>query len=162
MRRQHHSKSSLFLMELLINLLLFCFLCGCGLMFFIKSHNLSQDATALHNAVRITSSVAGIYETGDGTLASISEAFEYATIEEDTLYLYLDKDYNPCAKASSTCHITVRPMESSTAAKEPEAAGTLNKIRIDFYNMDGKVDYSIQACNYSPYTLSTAKEVVAP
>lgn len=151
MSRNSHSKSGLFLMELLINLLLFCLLCGCGLMFFIKSYNLTNDATALHQAVGITSSVAGIYETGDGTFTPLLEIYTDAAREDKYLCIYLDEAYNPCPKEQTAYYIMVEQIDS--------AAG---KICIDFYNSSGKVLYSISTCHYSPATLGTAKEVAAP
>ena len=148
MKRNHHSKSGLFLMELLINLLLFCLLCGCGLMFFIKSFNLTNDATALHKAVGITSSVAGIYETGDGSYDEICRAYPDADVEGKYLCIYLDQDFQPCTKDLTAYYIMA---EQSTDA--------INKIRIDFYNHSGEILYTIQTCNYTPTTLGTAKEV---
>lgn len=151
MSRNHHSKSGLFLMELLINLLLFCLLCGCGLMFFIRSFNLTNDATALHQAVGITSSVAGIYETGDGTFAPLLDVYTDAAQEDKYLCIYLNEDFNPCTKAETAYYIMV---------EQPDP--TADKILIDFYNSSGEVLYTISACHYTPATLGVAKEVAAP
>lgn len=148
MSHKSHSKSGLFLMELLINLLLFCFLCGCGLMFFIKSYNLTNDATALHQAVSITASVAGVYETGDGSLSSICEAYSNADLEGKYLCIYLNEDFLPCAKEDTAYYVMAEQPDPMTC-----------KIRIDFYNSNGQVLYSIPACNYTATTLGTVKEV---
>lgn len=151
MSRNHHSKSGLFLMELLINLLLFCLLCGCGLMFFIKSYNLTNDATALHQAVRITSSVAGIYETGDGTFAPLLEMYATAAQEDKYLCIYLDEDFHPCTKEETVYYIMAEQTDDR-----------LDKLIINFYNSSGEVLYSISACHYTPATLGNTKEVAAP
>ena len=151
MKRNHHSKSGLFLMELLINLLLFCLLCGCGLMFFIRSYNLTTDATALHQAVGITSSVAGIYETGDGSFTPLLEVYAEAAQEDKYLCIYLDESFNPCAKDQTAYYIMVEQLDS-----------TIGKIRIDFYNSNGEVLYTISAYHYTPATLGAVKEVAAP
>lgn len=151
MSRHPHSKSGLFLMELLINLLLFCLLCGCGLMFFIKSSNLTNDATALHRAVGITSSVAGVYETGDGSFSSLLETYADAAQEGKYLCIYLNEDFNPCSKDETAYYIMVEQTDSRTC-----------KIRIDFYDSSGEALYTIQTQHYTPATLGTAKEVVVP
>ena len=151
MRRRQYPKSGLFLLELLINLLLFCFLCGCGLMFFMKSYNLTHDATCLHNAVRIASSVAGIYETGDGSLTPLCNVFSDADRTGDTLSIYFDEEYNPCEKELSVYYILITETDTTPA-----------KIRIDFYDSDGETAYSIEAYNYTSSTLGTVKEVAAP
>lgn len=149
MSHKSRSKSGLFLMELLINLLLFCVLCGCGLLFFIKSHNLTNSATALHQAVSITASVAGVYETGDGSLASISTVYTNADLEGKYLCIYLDENYLPCTKDQTAYYVM---------ASQPDPM--VCKIQIDFYNREGEVLYSIPACNYTATTLGVAKEVV--
>jgi len=145
---RYRSKSGLFLMELLINLLLFCMLCGCGLIFFIKSSNLTKDATALSFAVSITSSVAGIYESGDGTLAPIQALYADADIDGDYLCIYLDEDFTPCQKGTAVYYVTTQLIGTSP-----------NKVSILFYNHKGDVLYTVQACNHTPMTLTDAKEV---
>ena len=149
MNRKTHSKSGLFLMELLMNLLLFCLLCGCGLLFFIKSHNLTNDATALHQAVSITTSVAGVYETGDGSLDSIQKLYTNADPNGKYLYLYLDENYLPCSKDQMAYYVIIS-----------QADHMVEKIQIEFCRSNGEVLYSICACNLTATTLGTAKEVV--
>lgn len=151
MSRYLHSKSALFLMELLFNLLLFCVLCGCGLLFFLKSHNLSKDTTLLHHAVSITTSVASIYESGDGSFSSLCNAYESAESESNLLYIYLDEEFNPCSKTDSIYYVLCENLNS-----------TPDKIRIDFYNSKGTVAYSIRACNHTPSTLNNVREVSLP
>lgn len=148
MSRYLHSKSALFLMELILNLLLFCALCGFGLLFFIKSHNLSNATTLLQQAVSITSSVASIYESGDGSFTSLCHTFPTAKSENNFLYIYLDEDWNPCRETDSVYRVLCEKLNS-----------TPDKIRIDFYDSKGAVSYSIRACHHTPPTLQTIKEV---
>ena len=151
MSRKTHSKSGLFLMELLINLLLFCLLCGCGLLFFIKSHNLTNDATALHHAVSTTSSVASLYETGDGSFAPLLDIYTEADQEDKYLCIYLNENFSPCTKEDTAYYIMV---------EQPDSA--VDKIHINFYNSNGEVLYNISTRHYTPTTLGDAKEVDAP
>lgn len=150
MKRYHHSKSGLFLLELLINLLLFCLLCGCSLTFFLKSHRLSEDAVLLQQAVSITSSVAGLYESGDGSFALLEKAYEPAELTETVFYLYLDKDCHPCPKEKAYCFLRAERLEAVP-----------NGLQIDFYNQNGEISYSIQTRCFTPYTLEPAKEETA-
>lgn len=151
MNRYHHSKSGLFLMELLINLLLFCVLCGCGLMFFMKSHNLANDATCLHQAVRITSSVAAIYETGDGSLTPLSEIYKAASSEQNGLTIYFDSGFRTCNKDGAVYRVTATPADTVP-----------HKLSIDFYNEAGTIIYHLEACHHTPVTLGNIEEVTAP
>lgn len=149
LRRQ--SNSGLFLMELLINLLLFCLLCGCALLFFTKSHRLSEDATRLNNAVQITSSLAGIYETDRDGLEAIAKAYPLTYADGNHAILYFNKDYYPCEKEDSYYSITISSADSIT-----------NSIDICFYDHENQPLYSIRACKYIPATPKALKEVVKP
>lgn len=139
------------LLELLFNLLLFCFLCGCGLLFFIKSHNLSTDATVLQQAVTITSSAAGIYESGDGSFSSLQETYVNACQEDGYLYIYLDNFFLPCKKENGVFYLTTKLSGTNPV-----------KANISFYDGSGQLLYTIDACHYSSATPATAKEVITP
>ncbi len=136
MRQPERNKSSLFLMELVINLLLFCILCGCGLMFFIKSTNLTRSTTDLHQAVRITTSIASAFEAGDGTLNSLQSvhpACDYKNKDVTDVnaietnmpeaILYYNEDFKPCSMTHGYYKVTVDLTE-----------GPVNKATIVFYN----------------------------
>lgn len=147
MKLYQNSKSSLFLMELLFNLLLFCALVGCSLLFFIKSYNLSAETTTLQHATRATTSVAEVFESGDGTLSSLCAVYEHADLVDNILYIYLDEEYNPCTKNEIVYYMMVSHMDSA-----------IDTISIDFYDADGILFYSIKAGCYSPSTLYSVKE----
>lgn len=148
MNRKSYSKSALFLVELLMNLLLFSFLCGCGLLFFIKSHNLTQDATNLHHAVRISTSIASIYESSDGSLDTIWAIYENKIATENSLHIYFDKAYNNCPKEDALYCVTVTKPNAAT-----------HKIQIEFHDQNDRVIHSIRACCLIP---TTPKEVTLP
>ena len=148
MSKRFHAKSGLFLMELLINLLLFCLLCGCGLLFFIKSNNLINSATTLHHATAITSSIASLYETGDGSLDSIYAAYATGNQTDSNFTVYLNKEFEPCPANEKVYYVTIQLFDDMT-----------NKICIDFYSDDDTKIYTINACNYTPYTPEKIKEV---
>ena len=151
MSRYQASKSGLFLLELMINFLLFCFLCICGLTFFLKSNQLTGDATLLQHGVHLTSSVANIYETGDGSFSSVLEEFESAVSNNQELYIYFDSKYQPCTKDASCYYVYVQKQDSFPAS-----------INIDFCSADGTHIYSIQACNYPPLTPQVRQEEPLP
>lgn len=140
-------KSRLFLMELIINILLFCFLCGYGLIFFTKSDSLIDNATTLQHATSLTASVANVYASGDGSLDFIVDTYDNASIDEDTMYLYYSKDYKPCQASDSEYYIEIKNVSNTT-----------NKINISFCKKYSEVLYSFVACNHQIPTLST-KEV---
>ena len=106
MSRFTRSKSSTFLMELLFNLFLFCLLCSCGLLFFSKSHNMTKDTTALHQAVSLVSSVASIYESGDGSLDTLRSLYPCENISSSSITLYLDDNFEFCYNPDCSYYLT--------------------------------------------------------
>lgn len=148
MIRYQRTRSSMFLMEIIINLLLFSMLCVCSLQFFIKAYQLTEKTTTLHHAVTACSNVASVYESGNGETDIIYDTYPYAIYVNDQILIFYDENYNECDREHGAYYILV------------ERADTLvNKISIRFYKTDGESCYSIQACNYQPLTPSTMEEV---
>lgn len=150
MIRYQRTKSSLFLMEIIINLLLFSILCVCSLQFFMKAYQLTEKTTTLHHAVTACSNVASVYESGIGDLDIIYDTYAYAIYIDNKIAIFYDKDYNECDREHSSYYIMIEKTEN-----------LLNQINICFYenDSDGKVFYTIDACNYQPLTPSTMEEV---
>ena len=139
MRRYQTSKSSLFLLEIIIDLFIFAFLCAYGLMFFIKSTSLTTQTTTLHQAAKITSGVANIYESSNGNFDAVLHEYDTGSKTENGLILYFNESYVPCSEtdASYLCIVT----KQDTA---------LSKIRIDFCDTESTSLYSIVASSYTP------------
>ncbi len=146
--RYKRTRSSMFLMEIIINLLLFSILCVCSLQFFIKAYNLTENTTTLHHAVTACSNVASVYESGNGKTDIIYDTYPYAIYVNDQLLIFYDENYNECDREHGTYYILIEKVDTLT-----------NKISIRFYNKDGESCYSINACNYQPLTPSTMEEV---
>ena len=106
--KQTHSKNSLFLMEILLNILLFSVLLVVGLQFFGKTHTLTQKTQQLHAAVTSCSNVASIFESGDGTAADILSVYPYSVNLDNKVIVYLDKNFNDCKKGQARYYITAK------------------------------------------------------
>ena len=145
MSRVLRSKSSTFLMELIFNLLLFCFLCSCGLLLFIKAYNMTNDTTALQQAVSLTSSIASIYESGDGGLTSIEQLYPCTTISEQEVYIYFSEEFVPCSPTAASYYILTY--------QEDHVA------EVSFFHMNNELMYSITAVHHNPTKLGELKEV---
>ena len=65
------SKNRIFLLEITINLLLFSALLIVGLLFFIKTHKLTEETQVLHEAVNACSNAASAYEQEHGNACSL-------------------------------------------------------------------------------------------
>lgn len=141
------TKSSMFLMEIIINILLFSVLCVCSLQFFIKAYQLSENTTTLHHAVTACSNVASLYEAGNGDIDTLLGAYPYAISTNEQIIIYYDENYNDCQKDDRAYYILVERADTS-----------IHKINIRFYNQKEEFCYSIQACNYQPLTPSDIEE----
>ena len=150
MKRYQHTKSGLFLMELLLNILLFCILCSCGLLLFVKSHNLTRDTKLLHQASRITSSIAAVYEGGDGTLATLAQEFKRPAIE-GSICIYYDDNYEPCVREGAVYYVLAHLLTTDETGAST-AGQHLQKLEICFYDTSDRMLYTITACHYTPST----------
>lgn len=116
MRRVRHSKSGLFLIELMICILFFSFTAGICIRFFAKSHTLSQDAKNLYQAQQEASSMAEILEKDIDSL--------------DHIYVYYDKDWKQCNKEDMVYWLEVTEQESGQM-KQGKGKGTEGSENID-------------------------------
>lgn len=146
-----HSKNSIFLMELLLNVLLFSILVTIGLQFFIHAHTKTQKTTQLYQAVASCENAASIFQSGDGTLSSLLQTYHYSADLKNRVLIYLDKDFNTCRKKSANYTLTVS-LDSSDS-------GNLSKITIVCSTCEGTVLYRLHASTYIQQTIQTvAKE----
>jgi hypothetical protein len=147
-----HSSNSLFLMEIILNILLFCAMLVIGLQFFIRAHDLTAQTKELHQAVTGCESVASLFQNGDGTLEGLSDDISYSTQHNGWIRIYLDQNFNFCKKEDSSYYITAKLYSGGE--------DSLSKLRITCYNEDSKELYTLTVCRYSPLIHSTvAKEV---
>lgn len=143
------TRSSIFLMEIIINILLFSVLCVCSLQFFIKAYQLTENTTTLHHAVTACSNVASVYESGNGSIDIIYEAYPYAIHVNEQTLIYLDENYNECDREHGIYYILIEKAKSE-----------VDTISIRFYKTGEEACYSIKACNYQPLTPLDSMEVI--
>ena len=137
------SKSSMFLLEILINILLFSILCVCSLQFFIKALNLTEDTTTLHHAVTACNNVAALYESGNGSTDYIEKAYPYSIQTANQVIIYLDENYEECQREASHYSILVSQCD-----------GDIPYVEIVFHDEEESY-YSIKAYCYQPLTPDT-------
>lgn len=139
-----NSKSSVFLMELLIDILLFCVLCGCSLLIFSKSTNLINDSKNLRYASSLCSCIASVYQGADGDYERMQDFYPYASLtdSENALVLYFDKDGNHCTADAKYYTVNITPSKS-----------TANEVTVSFYDCNGDAVYCLPVCCYIPATL---------
>lgn len=144
MIRYERSKSSMFLLEILINILLFSVLCVCSLQFFIKSYQLTESTTTLHHAVTACNNVAAVYKTGDGSTDIIKQTFPNSITGDGQIYIYYDENYQECDSQNVIYYITIEKLKYHSPC-----------VRITFYKNGEEATYSIDAYHYIPITPDT-------
>lgn len=136
-------------MEIMINILFFSVLLSICLQFFSKTHRLTLQTSDLHRAVTACTSAASIFESGDGTLDPLLSRYEYAvrtnSSAEDSVSIYLDKDFLECPKKDAVYSVTVCLLPESAFSSR------LYKAEITCYR-DTEELYGITACRYMPLT----------
>lgn len=135
------SKNRIFLLEITINLLLFSALLIVGLLFFIKTHKLTEETQVLHEAVNACSNAASAYEQEHGDLNAVSSLFDGSICADEKLFIYLDKSYHPCDKDDAAYKIIV--------SRLGQDAYGVQKADIEFIAADSHCVYSITACSYT-------------
>lgn len=149
MSRYPRSKSSTFLMELILNLLLFCLLCSSGLLFFSKSFNLTKDTTVLHQAVSMASSVASIYESSNGSFDTFKALYPCENISDEVIKMYFDEQFNYCLKEDAAYYLL------ATVSYDSYRTRCLELI---IRKTNGDPLYNLTTYHHSQATLGQVKE----
>lgn len=102
MRTQPHSKSSLFLIEMLFSLLFFSMIAALCIQVFVQSHRLSQKSENLNEAQNLASSLAEVIIASEGNSSSMRTYFPEAVFSEDQIFLYYDSDWNLTSEKNSS------------------------------------------------------------
>lgn len=91
------SKSSLFLMELIMAILFFAIATIVCVQLFVKSHVLSEESVRLNYAVNWCSILAEGFYACDADMEAMNESISNSFLSEDgeTIYLYFSKQYTP-------------------------------------------------------------------
>ena len=148
-----HSKNRIFLLEITINLLLFTVLLIVGLLFFIKTHSLTEQTGVLHHAVNACNNVASVYEQERGNLSAVSSTFSGSICANDKLFIYMDNIYHLCEKDDALFKIIVSEL--------PDSSSGVQKADIRFLKADNTEVYGITACIYNSLSPEGRKAVNA-
>lgn len=145
-----HSRGSLFLLELIINILMFSFLAVVSLRFFIKAHDLTIKTEELHNSVTVCTSAATLFESGDGSLDVFLEEFDKVNEGHNRITLYYDDTYNTTDKSNAKYRLDVLLIDNSDTPNIKQADISMKD--------DEHTIYQISAYHYCSLTPSS-KEV---
>ena len=100
MKKTKVRSSTLFLLELIISILFFSVASAVCVQFFVRSHQISQNAERLQNASALCSSLAEMITISDSLeeLAQFSQADSEIPSDQLLLLQYYDADWNACGE----------------------------------------------------------------
>ena len=101
-----HSKSSLFLMELIISILFFALASTVCIQLFVKSHVIAAQATNQNQATIQVQNLAEAFIASDGDLTVMKSWFaQDSLLSDNDFQLFFDKEWQPCFVSDSSFHI---------------------------------------------------------
>ncbi|MFD1400315.1 type IV pilus modification PilV family protein [Robinsoniella peoriensis] len=101
MKKNTPSKSSLFLIELIIAILFFTVASGICIQLFSKSFLLSQSSKNLSTSSRLVSNTAEVLESCNGSLSEVQSLFPESVTDGDSIIFYYDTAWEKCSESDS-------------------------------------------------------------
>lgn len=144
MSTRNSSKSSLFLIELIIAILFFSIGSAICVRAFVKAHSLSTEAKDLSFASAQVSSMASVLKYTDRSYASIREHFSEAAKSGDDFLVFYDEEGSSCQEEDAVFTMHAETSEESGMIHaqiymEHEGADPLYELELRFVpQMDGK------------------------
>lgn len=108
MNSRRNTRSSLFLIELMISVLFFALGSAVCIQVFVKAYTINEDARRLSFASLQASSAASALKYTNGSAEAMKEYFPQITEDENGLSVYYDKAFQECPKSDCffSMHIT--------------------------------------------------------
>ena len=131
-----HSKSSLFLMELIIALLFFSLASTVCIQLFVKSYTLSQETTDLNYAINSAQNMAEAFIGCNGDLSFIASLFEEYTVSiHETSFSFTENEYTTLLTISSDDTIPGLLLGEISVVRAPSSI-TIYELTVEHYLAD--------------------------
>lgn len=95
-------RSSLFLLELMLSILLFILAATICVQVFVKSHSISKKSTELSHAVLASSSVAEILKSNVDHPEILLKQYPFIVESDDCLFIYFDANWQHTDEANAS------------------------------------------------------------
>lgn len=144
MKKYKPTKSSLFLLELMINLFLFTVLVTFCMQLFFKVYTFSKDTTLRYRAITACTSIAEVYQNSPYDMDLLMTIYPEALILNDTILIYFDSKFTACSEFDSVYRVFLTTNQED------------NQLNIRFLRKnDTSVIYELTVSTYAPSTLNT-------
>ncbi len=147
MQKYHHTRSSILLLEIMINILFFSFLVIFCLYVFQRTKNTNLETKELNEAVICVSNIAEFFYGSDGDSAFLYENYPDATYTGATMTIYYDEDFDTvtASEAYYEADINFTTDESLSSAD----------IAFHALNSDTNI-YTLSLTVHLPFTIETS------
>ena len=139
------SRSSLFLMEMIVTILFFSLAAAVCVKCFVSAHMMGKETYELNHAIAIATGYAEVMRGTDGDIDSIMEVFPHAVKGDDSyIMIFYDENFEACDSdaavyagdvtltpngAIQNMHVKIVRVEDSYIIYELDATKYLNKIK---------------------------------
>ena len=144
-----HSKSSLFLMELIVSILFFSLASAICIQLFVRSHSISAETINLNNAITQAQNLAEYWYASEGDLRAMQNAMPNSRLSDsgDALTLCFDQDW--------------QLLSADTDGKETGYYASLTSLTdtTDAHMLTAEISVCISSSGKVVYTLSLSQHV---
>lgn len=131
---ENNSRTSLFLMELIIAVFFFSLAAAVSIRLFVGAHKLTEKSTALSNATIWSQNLAEAFYESNGDVSKIAELYPYAYVTEDAVILFFDKEWNVLQETHSDASY-----EALLVAEKADASSVYSDVKDYGSTYSGKV-----------------------
>ncbi len=103
----NHSKSTLFLIELILSILILSLTCTACVEIFAAAKKDRQKARELNHIQELVVSAGEVLEGWDGNISTYNELFPCSTQSKNTLQYFYDSQWQLCQKENSSYTLTI-------------------------------------------------------
>ncbi len=146
-----NSKTSLFLMELIIVILFFSIASVVCVQLFVNAYNTNTQTKESSQATLLIQNLAEGYLGTGGNLNEMLPLYDSAVIEGNSLSLYYDADWNKVSDGSSAAYVARISDSAGASMDEAESAGTIRRAMIEISKKDGTQIASQEISRYEQY-----------
>ncbi len=114
MKRRSSSRTSLFLMELILVIFFFAVCSAVSLQVFAAARVMSERSAALSSAVLQAQSAAEVYQAAGGNLDHATDLLDGEQVQNG-LIVYYDKTWLPTNKSAARYQLTLTALQAYTA-----------------------------------------------
>lgn len=102
MKKSPPKPSNLFLLELILAIFFFSLASAVCIRLFVQARSLTLESHKKNQALICAKNLSALFESREGSLTAIAENFSQCRLEDSSLEIYYDENWDPCPENKST------------------------------------------------------------